>query len=172
MKKGKRIAAFSILVIISFVMFGGYIVADAVGTNDDPLISLSYLNEVVVPQITQTLETKLTKVAIDIATEAAKEEVATQVTQQSGTAFVAVQVFAGQTLAGKEGTEMILRSGRAMAVCPGAAGLVDATQGLDLAGDKEIVSNHVYIIPREDGRGIKMESDGYVMVKGGFDILQ
>jgi hypothetical protein len=168
MRKSKKIAAFIILAIFSCMMFGGYIVADAVGTTDDPLISLSYLNDVVVPQITQALEGKLTQVATDTA----KAAVATQVIQQSGTSFVAVQVFAGQTLAGKDGTEMILRSGNASAVCPGDVGLVDATEGLDLTANKAIVFNHVYIIPRSDGRGIKMTTDGYVMIKGGYDILQ
>jgi hypothetical protein len=94
------------------------------------------------------------------------------VVQQTGTSFVSVQVFAGQTLAGKAGTEMILRSGKATAVCPGDVGLVDSTEGLDLTANNPIAANHVYIIPREDGRGVRMETDGYMMIKGAYDILQ
>lgn len=168
MKKSKKVAIFVILTMFSGVMFGGYIVADAAGTTDDPLISLSYLNDVVVPQITQTIQSNVAQ----IAQTAAKEAVASEVIQQTGTSFNSVQVFAGQTIIGKAGTELILRVGSAAAVCPGDVGLVDTTQGLDLTNQKAVAANHVYIIPRADGRGILMASDGYIMIKGGYDILQ
>ncbi|MCQ2432459.1 MAG: hypothetical protein MJ175_07640 [Clostridia bacterium] len=75
----------------------------------------------------------------------------------------------GQTLTGS--CELILRSGKAEAVCPGANGIADLTVGTDIADKAEISLNHLLLIPRDDGRGLTVLSgEAYVMVRGTYHI--
>ena len=170
MNKRKNIALFLALTVLCSLIVGGYIMAEAMGTAEDPIVSLSYLNTVVIPQITQSVKDSVNQIAAQTARETVQSMGLSG--GGGGGAFVSVQVFNGQVIEGKEGTEVILRSGSARAVCPGDVGLVDATGGIDLLGDKAVESNHVYIIPRADGRGIRMASDGYIMIKGAYEIKQ
>lgn len=162
MKRKAKITAIFCLIAMCVAVVGGYIASGTAGTDEDPLISLSYLNDVVIPNITSTVQNSVQSYISD--------EVAKNVAQSTGTYFVAIQGLSGQTITCHEGTELILRSGSALSVCPGSNGLVDSTAGFDLTGGNEISLNHVYIIPRQDGRGIYMTTDGYVMIKGGYDI--
>lgn len=138
------------------------------GTEDDPLISLSYLEKVVLPDLTEQLEEKFDTLSTQV--DQRLEQIEESGVVSEGASYVTVEVFAGQTVLGHAGTELIVRIGNATAVCPGINGLVDATGGLDLTDGKAIVNNHVYIIPREDGRGVSFNDDGWIMIKGGYDI--
>ncbi|HAN10544.1 MAG TPA: hypothetical protein DCP90_08050 [Clostridiales bacterium] len=75
---------------------------------------------------------------------------------------------------GKQGTEIIVRSGETKAITiikDGIEnGLQDITDGVDIKKDKKVPLNHLIIIPREDGRGIKFTTDGYIMVRGEYTI--
>jgi len=132
------------------LLFGGLFVgaaqANEAGGAGDPLVTRSYVH--------QLLEEMLEGLA---ASESA--------------GFSPVHVMMGHVLLGHEGTEVILRSGVAMANVPGADGLVDITAGEDLLHGAEILRNHMLIVPRQDGRGVWALSDAWFMVKGGFDIV-
>ena len=88
----------------------------------------------------------------------------------SSATFKPVFVEAGKKLIGGEGTELILRSGSALAVASGQDGLSDATEGKDLKGGFAVTRNHLLLIPRADGRGISAAEDIWVMVKGTYTI--
>lgn len=145
---------------------GGYIAFGA-GDSADPLISKSYLDNVLVPNILSQVDAKINQKLSSLNT--GDTGFGTGVPSTSNI-YVSVQVLAGQTIIGDEGAQFILRSGSAIAECPGTNGLVDTTAGLDLGGGGIIQTNHVYIIPRADGRGLYMTNDGYIMVKGGYSI--
>ena len=85
-------------------------------------------------------------------------------------AFAPLEILEGQSLIGREGTEIILRSGEAKAICGGENGVSDLTGGADLLNGAEIKRNHLLLIPRNDGRGIFATTDVWVMVKGGYDL--
>ncbi len=89
--------------------------------------------------------------------------------------FEVITVPNGKKLIGDAGTEVIVRSGTAKAISVTTNGiengLQDVTDGVDIKGNAQIVNNHLIIIPRKDGRGISITSDGvYVMVRGGYTI--
>ncbi len=88
----------------------------------------------------------------------------------SGPVFEPVFVEAGKNLIGGAGTELILRSGGALAVAKGQDGLSDVTEGKDLLGTFAVTKNHLLLIPRDDGRGISAATDIWVMVKGAYTI--
>ncbi len=73
----------------------------------------------------------------------------------------------GQVLRGLAGSELILRRGQAAVVDPTGNGIVDLTAGVDIFAKGEVPANHLLVIPREDGRGIKAQSPVVVMYRGG-----
>lgn len=77
---------------------------------------------------------------------------------------------AGQRIIATGSAEMILRSGNALVVAPGTDGVSDMTRGLDMKNNYTVYTNHLMLIPRDDGRGIRMQTDGYVMVRGSYEI--
>lgn len=74
---------------------------------------------------------------------------------------------AGQVLKGRAGTEIILRRGRAEVVDPIGNGIPDVTAGADIYAKDVVPMNHLLVIPREDGRGVKAMSPVVVMYRGG-----
>lgn len=85
------------------------------------------------------------------------------------TSLQVVSMTTGQQLIGDGGTEVILRSGKATAVVA-AGGVADLTAGKDLKAGEVIVANHLLLIPRSDGRGLKAGSSVVVLVRGPFTI--
>ncbi|MBQ3065568.1 MAG: hypothetical protein IJC98_04975 [Clostridia bacterium] len=84
--------------------------------------------------------------------------------------FEVVRLEIGQAIIGN--CEMILRSGTAIAFCPGINGISDLTAGADLADETNIPLNHLLLVPRDDGRGIFVTSgEAYVMVRGTYTVL-
>ena len=88
------------------------------------------------------------------------------------TGWQVVQVPAKTTVVGETGTEMILRSGSATAVDNGKNGISDLTGGKDLRMGQSITLNHLLLIPGSDGRGIKTVGMCFVMINGGYTLVQ
>lgn len=114
------------------------------GTINDPLVTKSYVDQ---------------KIA----------ELGEMGSTQNNT-YEVVFVPAGKVILGKQGSEMILRSGIAKAIDSTGGGLQDMTDGTDVVGGQTIAKYHLMIIPREDGRGILAEKDCTLMVRGGYEI--
>lgn len=81
-----------------------------------------------------------------------------------------VEIPAGKQLLGSAGTEIILRSGSATAIDTKSGGLSDVTAGKDLKMGDAAPANHLLIVPRDDGRGIKAVTPLFVMVRGSYKI--
>jgi hypothetical protein len=86
------------------------------------------------------------------------------------TSFSPIQLTEGQRLIGGEGAEIILRSGEASAIDNGSNGVSDLTSGTDLMTGNQVVSNHLLLVPRDDGRGITAITEIWVMVRGDYTI--
>ena len=88
--------------------------------------------------------------------------------------FKVVELSEGQVINGGEGTEFIVRAGSAEAVIGANAkgGLTDITGAANLAHGDEAEQNHMILVPRNDGRGLKETSDGttFIMVRGNYSI--
>ena len=78
-----------------------------------------------------------------------------------------VELASGQTLIGYSGLNH--PQGRAHGNRFGS-GPVRVTQGVDLGSGSAVPANHLLLVPRDDGRGIKATSDAIVMVRGEFTI--
>lgn len=80
--------------------------------------------------------------------------------------FQVVNVPKDSTLVGEGGTEIVLRAGQASAVASANGGLLDVSDGVDLAQGADLRANHLLVVPRTDGRGVLARSDIILMVKG------
>ena len=85
--------------------------------------------------------------------------------------FTPLRVYAGQTLIASAGAEIILRSGTAHVVA-GPNGLVDVTAGRDIGNGQQVSRNHLLLVPATDGRGMHFTANSWLMIKGGFIIVQ
>jgi hypothetical protein len=81
-----------------------------------------------------------------------------------------VEIRAGQKVIGGEGAEIILRSGEATAIGNADNGVSDLTGGRDLMNGVTVQTNHLLLIPRNDGRGLTALTDGWIMVRGPYTL--
>lgn len=155
MKKKKRyfipITLAFILVVTVLTVF-----ADP-GGNDDPVVSLSYIQNKVIPELKAYVDSKIS------GSSGGAEEVQPSV-------FEVVELSEGSELVCGKGTELILRMGSASVSANDKGGIADTTAGYDLSDGMPMPSNHLLIVPLSDGRGIKADTDIIVMVKGGYTV--
>ncbi len=88
----------------------------------------------------------------------------------SRTTYTVVHMQANQKLIGGAGAEIILRSGEATAIGNGSNGVSDMTEGKDLMTTDKVGTNHLLLVPRDDGRGIQVWTESYVMVRGSYSV--
>lgn len=150
------------------------------GSQGDPLVTLSYLNETFLAQVLEKVDKSL-----DDRSAKLREEISQQIAQREqelrgqlsgggaavpASAYAAVTLSAGQTLSGEAGCEILLRSGSAACVADSAGVLVDATAGGSVNGGGALQANHLYLMPAP--AGVRASSDATVLVRGGYTILQ
>lgn len=123
--------------------FFAFSAAAAPGTEEDPLISQSYLESVVYPYIDS---------------------------KASSTSMEIVNVKKGRSLYCAAGTEYILRGGSATVIATSKGGVCDVTGGYDVANGIEVIPNHLMLIPVADGRGAFVTSDAIFAVRGSYEI--
>ena len=137
------------------ILLGSTIAFSEPGDENDPLVTLSYVNRSI-EQVKTYIDTKLGSVGSSTGSGTYSLEV--------------VNVSKGQFLIADGGTEIILRSGNATAVVSDLGGLCDITAGVDLNKDVPIPSNHLLLVPRDDGRGVYCSTDAVFMVRGDYQI--
>ncbi len=99
------------------------------GTKDDPLITKSYLDEVLTPELMAEFNAQL-----DAAEGSSGDG-----------AFTVVTLSKGQTVKCQVGCEIMLRIGAAYASGPDSPVLVDTTEGTTLENGGALVKNHLYM---------------------------
>lgn len=132
------------------------------GASDDPLISKSYIENQLMPQIKQYIESRLAEVGSGGSGGGAAAVTADK--------FNVVNASAGQQIICSAGTELILRMGSASVIATEKGGIADTTDGFDLADGAFMPSNHLLIVPVSDGRGVRATTDIIVMIKGGYTV--
>ena len=142
--------------------------AAGAGTADDPLVTLSYLNETFLAAVQKR---------IDEAVASRNASLTAYIDGKLGggsagtaSSFAVVTIPAGKTLVGDIGCEVMLRVGSAACISPSTPGLIDETTGGTLEDGKALVKNHLYMMTIE-GRGVKAGSGTVkVLVRGSYTI--
>ena len=155
--------------LLGSLFISGNLQGASPGGPQDPVVTVSYL-DMRLDEIKQMIPVASTP----INTEAIISEILADITNFFGDGFAGfapVFVNAGSIVLAGEGTEIILRSGQATAHVPGADGIVNATAGNDIFHNAAIAANNLYIIPRQDGRGIAATTDAWFIIRGDFDVV-
>jgi hypothetical protein len=184
--------AFAVALLLGI---GAYVIG---GNNDldltnDPLISLSYLNEVFWPRVEKAILDAADGILPDDnndsffddpfedtyedtsdETEPEDTDSSDEPVVVSGSEYEVLHLMQGDIVLAETPCELILRSGSAKAYLSGnESGIADLTAGIDIKEGEEFVANHLLLVPRGgDGRGfIVTSAEVYIMVRGGYDIV-
>ena len=181
----KKIGIWAAALLLAAALALGAVVfaAQAYSSADDPLISLSYINDVLLPQIVELIQKNnrgediggavVTTPAETTVTEPPVEY--PDGTEHTDGRYAVVQVGAGETLyASVYACEVIVRAGDTAVLSPFTVkyeeqGLSDTTEGKELYNGESIPKNHTILIPSDDGRGVSVgEGGAWLMVRGDY----
>jgi len=167
MKKNRWFLRMMVMLLISGLLTMTAAVASEAGTDDDPLVTLSYLKETFMDDVMKKVDEKIAARNNQIA-----QEMGGQIIGGAGVAdtFMVVTLTNGQVLTGDIGCEVMLRVGTAVCVSPSAPGMIDETNAGILNNSGALVQNHLYMMTIE-GRGVMATADTTkLLVRGGYSI--
>ena len=178
--KRKKLRTAACLMLAGTVLAAFMAIAAEVGSQGDPLVTLSYLNETFMNQIltrvdeTLAMRNETLKAEFDYKIEQAEREILLQLggsfgnsTGGSAATFTAVTLVPGQTLFGTPGSEVLLRSGSATCYFEGN-GLVDNTDGKTTGPGAVLQLNHLYLMV--DRSGVTATDNVLLLVRGDYMI--
>lgn len=166
-----RLAAAGIIV----AALGG--VAFAVGqqgSQSDPLVTLSYLNEKGLPAVLAQVDTKLTEreKQLEDKLSSVKDDYLAEVNRRlngqdtdAESAYVTVTLTAGQTLTAQSGCELLLRTGAVTVT----GALLDMTDGSTLASGGALTANHLYLATA-DATVLNASNAVTLMARGSYTV--
>lgn len=143
-------------------------------SNETILVTQDYVDEKI-KQLADSNETKtqeLEKLVEEMKNQLEEMEKELVEIEKYGK-FIPLELEEGQTLFVGESGEIILRGGKAKAIAGEAGGLSDVTagSGVDITTGQDVPLNHLLLISRDDGRGLKVvSSKAWVLVKGPYTI--
>lgn len=159
--KSKKIVHIALLTIFVMSVVGGTVSSAAgaePGTAGDPVVSQSYV------------DSKVNDLTNQI--NALKQQIPQGTSGQPQAAKFQVigPVAAGKKIIAGESTEIVLRGGSATAISSQYGGVADLITGTDLQTGTKVPLNHLLLVPRDDGRGITITSEAWVLIRGSYTI--
>ncbi|TCK93457.1 hypothetical protein EDC19_1650 [Natranaerovirga hydrolytica] len=155
------------------------------GSVDDPLVTKSYVDNEISKRLQggqsntdQSSDVDINALYADLIAyvDGQIDNIELDIKVDSGeglenTSFEVLELMPNQTLIGKEGTELIVRSGEALIIDnQDNNGIPNVTTGDNLKLGEQVALNHLLIIPREDGRGIVSKTGSWIMIRGDYTI--
>lgn len=164
MSRKRKIAMICTIAIVIAAMAGiGAYSATLLGTQDDPLITLSYLEEILRPELVKQAQETAEKKADELKDSFA--ESLSKAGKLTAETYTEVGLVSGQLLTGDVGCEIILREGTATAT----GSLVDTSGGVAAGSGSGISENHLYLVAAS-GQGVSASSDVTLLVRGSFSV--
>ncbi|MBQ8389849.1 MAG: hypothetical protein IJX52_02580 [Oscillibacter sp.] len=163
MKKNQKLLSILTIAVVAALCVTAFAVEP--GSKKDPLVTLSYLEDIFFDEIMDKVDERIGERNKEIA-----EEISGESASESADTFSVVTLSNGQVLTGDIGCEVMLRVGSAVCTSPSAPGLIDETNATTLNNGGSLQQNHMYMMTIED-RGVKATSDTVkVLVRGGYTI--
>lgn len=149
----------------------------AAGDQSDPLVTLSYLEDTVLPAILKQAEKTADSKKAELTSQfdqklAAYEKQLNQGSTGGGDSatYSVVTLSKNQQLKLEVGCEVMLRVGTATVVSNTEPGLIDVTTGGTLGSGKGLEKNHLYMATISD-RAVKAGADTVkLLVRGGYTL--
>jgi len=143
-----------LLIMTAIIGYSGFAAADDSnpGSASDPLVTKSYVEKYVQTFVQSFVPDYIEKMgALD---------------KGASLEWNIAELAEGQEFIGKAGTEFIVRSGAAVVVDPSGSGIPDLTAGKNVLAGQTAELNHLFSVPREDGRGIRAQKQTIIMYRG------
>lgn len=153
-----------LILILVFALAFSVVIFAAPGDSSDPIVVLSYLND--------RISALIKEYKLDEISNLQKKVDNLPSAGGSTSTLEVVEIKAGEKLIGGAGTELILRGGKAFVIGSELGGLSDVTAAKDFVSGMEFVSNHLMIVPRNDGRGAYTDNYAIFMVRGAYEIIK
>lgn len=154
MKRNKWRDRLACAFLVTGTIVGVALAAGTQGSQTDPLVTLSYLNEVAMPELMGQVDQRL----------AQRENELMQKLQSAGGSnqgsFAAVEVPAGGVVTLEGGAQVMLRKGSAATTFP----LVDVTTGETAQGG--LIANHLYLATAS-GQQVTAKEAATLLILGG-----
>ena len=141
---------------------GAYAVTTA-GSSSDPLVTKSYVDKVLTPDIMDKAEENINEAAAKLKDSLDK---AIDTIDIDGVTFKSVPLTSGQQIICSEGTEIMLRSGSAFA---STDGLVDTTAASAVAKNGALTANHM-CVATADGAAVTASGEVQLLVRGEYTL--
>ncbi len=177
MKQFKR-RALPALLALTLLLGTGAAVATG-GGKKDPLVTLSYLEDTVVPEILSKLTTDTKKLNKDLKADLAAqidiyEDDMEKLLKSGSTAgsdtYVLVTLAAGQTMSLDVGCELMLRVGSATVNAATSPALIDVTTGKNVEPGVSLEKNHLYMATISDRTLTPTAETVKLLVRGGYTV--
>ena len=176
MKKSRRWTLAAGTAILAALCLGAGVVLAANGDQNDPLVTMSYLDETVIPEVVAKVEenTKVRQLSTQLAAQIAKyqqEIEAAGGSAGSGSAsYTLVTMTSGQTMALEVGCEVLLRVGSATVQSNTSPALIDISTGGTVNSGASLTKNHLYMSTIPDRTLKAAASDVKLLVRGGWSV--
>lgn len=173
MKNRKKVITIVISVAAVLILAGITAIAAGLGSSSDPLVTLSYINSTVKPDIEKYADNKVADLndkltaAFDEKLDEFSDDLDMKLDDAMGAGegevFVEVALSKGEIVALNIGAELMLREGSAEA----NGALTDVTSGTSTDGDLAI--NHMYVAAR-NGEITATSDRTKLLIKGDYTI--
>lgn len=178
MSKGKRIAiAVAVLAAVALISGLTTMAVTNYGSKDDPLVTLSYLDETVTPAIMEKFNAALDAKTAEL--QAMIDKLSGQSAPPSGgtsgsstpSGFVVLTLKNGQTVTCGVGTEIMPRIGTVTSYGKSNPRLVDETTATAVStAGKTLTTNHMYMVTIKDN-GVKATRDNTkILIRGDYTV--
>ena len=161
MKKDRWLPRSAALLALSAALMTGVSLAAEAGSAQDPLVTLSYLNDTFFNSIMQRVDQKIAQ---------RTGQALPGGTPSSAASFTVVTLSQGQTLTGDIGCEVMLRVGTAVCVAPSAPGLIDETTAGTLNNGGALAQNHLYMMTIENRAVRATAATTKLLVRGAYTV--
>jgi hypothetical protein len=178
MKNFKR-RALPALLALTLLLGTGAALATG-GNKTDPLITLSYLEDTVVPEILAKLNTDTKNLNKDLKADLAAQidvyESDMEQLLKAGSAtgsdtYVLITLSKGQSMALDVGCEMMLRVGTVTVNAATSPALIDVTTGGSINSGASLEKNHLYMSTIPDRTLASTTETAKLLVRGGYTIV-
>lgn len=175
MRKNKR---WTILACaLALAALGTVAALAATGDESDPLVTKSYLEQTVVPEVVKQVESKaaarqeeLAKTLSDQIAQYKQDIASVAGTASGGASYTLVTLAKGQTMFLDIGCEVMLRVGTAAVNAATSPALIDVSTGGTVNSGTSLVKNHLYMATIAD-RTITPTADTVkLLVRGGYGV--
>ena len=171
MKKWKIAAAAA---CVCFLLTVAYAANTGAGGQNDPLVTLSYLNGTFTNQVKNMVDQTVNERKAEM--EQSLNNILTghggsgAPSTSAGSVFTVVTLTQGQSLVGDVGCEVMLRVGTAVCGSSDSVGLIDTTSGSVLGNGQALVTNHLYMVTISTRRVTATSGTVRVLARGPYSI--